>query len=69
MKEFDDADIKSSLARFRRLQRPAHHLLRSVIVLTAFKRLAHRRTKDVPTNLTSRRNESDRARGGHLRTA
>jgi hypothetical protein len=118
----DDAEIRSNLARLRRLQRPAHHLLRSpdrprrqgsngasaisyaawllwtganattaiyaatnlndvwlayvsaiyalccmvVIALTAFKRLTHRRAKDVPTNFTSRSNESDRAWGGHL---
>jgi hypothetical protein len=40
-----------------------------VIGLTAFKRLAHRRTKDVPASLTSQCDESDRAWGGHLRAA
>jgi hypothetical protein len=41
-----------------------------VIVLTAFKRLAHRRTKDVPTGLTSQGDESDGAWSGHhLRAA
>jgi hypothetical protein len=40
-----------------------------VIVLTAFKRLAHRRTKDVPTGVTSQGDESDRVWSGHLRAA
>jgi hypothetical protein len=40
-----------------------------VIALTAFKRLVHRRTKDVRTSLTSRGDESDPAWGGYLRAA
>ena len=40
-----------------------------VIALTAFKRLVHRRTKDVRISLTSRSDESDPAWGAHLRAA
>jgi hypothetical protein len=40
-----------------------------VIVLTAFKRLAHRRTKDVTTDLTSQGDLRDRAWSRHLRAA
>jgi|SRR5262245_4962893 len=40
-----------------------------VVALTAFKRLAHRRTKGMPNSFASRSDESDRAWGGHLRAA
>src|SRR5262245_1478474 len=40
-----------------------------VIVLTACKRLAHRRTKGVPTSFASRNDESDRAWAALLRAA
>jgi hypothetical protein len=40
-----------------------------VIVLTTFKRLAHRRTKGVPNGFASRGDESDCAWGGHPRAA